>query len=80
MNVGDDDSTTEPEPVLVVVPVPPFATASVPVMVIVPVVVIGPPLNVRPVDPPLTSTDVTVPVPVNVVHEGVAPAPPDVKT
>ena len=42
-------------------PVPPFATASVPAIVIVPDVVIGPPEKVRPVAPPLTSTLVTVP-------------------
>jgi hypothetical protein len=37
--------------------------ASVPDIVIVPNVVIGPPENVRPVEPPEISTDVTVPVP-----------------
>ena len=46
----------------VVCPVPPFATASVPASVIVPDVVIGPPLAVKPVVPPLTLTLVTVPV------------------
>jgi hypothetical protein len=46
-----------------VAPVPPFATARVPAIVIVPDVVIGPPLVVRPVVPPDTATDVTVPPP-----------------
>jgi hypothetical protein len=45
----------------VVVPVPPFATANVPAKVTVPDVVIGPPLVVKPVVPPDTSTLVTVP-------------------
>jgi hypothetical protein len=40
-------------------PVPPLAMASVPANVIVPADVIGPPLVVRPVVPPLTSTLVT---------------------
>jgi hypothetical protein len=80
VKVGDAERTVDPVPVDVVTPVPPLATARVPVMVIVPVVVIGPPLKVRPVEPPLTSTEVTVPVPVRVVHDGVAPAPPEVKT
>ena len=61
-SVGLVESTTDPVPVLVVTPVPPLATASVPANVIVPDVVIGPPLVVRPVVPPLTSTLVTVPV------------------
>ena len=47
----------------VVVPVPPLATASVPASVIVPEVVIGPPEVVRPVVPPETATEVTVPEP-----------------
>jgi hypothetical protein len=47
----------------VAVPVPPFATASVPESVIVPEVVIGPPEVVRPVVPPETATEVTVPEP-----------------
>jgi len=46
-----------------VAPVPPLVTASVPAMVIVPDVVTGPPLVVRPVVPPETSIDVTVPEP-----------------
>ena len=44
-----------------VAPVPPFVSAKVPANVIVPLVVIGPPLVVRPVVPPETSTEVTVP-------------------
>ena len=44
-----------------VIPVPPLATANVPAIVIVPDVVIGPPEKVIPVEPPLTSTLVTVP-------------------
>jgi hypothetical protein len=46
-----------------VAPVPPLATASVPAIVIVPEEVIGPPDVVRPVVPPETSTEVTVPAP-----------------
>ena len=42
---------------------PPLATASVPANVIVPDVVTGPPLVVKPVVPPLTLTLVTVPLP-----------------
>ena len=45
------------------VPVPPLATANVPANVIVPDVVTGPPLVVRPVVPPLTLTLVTLPPP-----------------
>ena len=60
-SVGLVDKTTLPVPVLVVTPVPPLATASVPARVIVPELVIGPPLVVRPVDPPDTPTDETVP-------------------
>lgn len=45
----------------VVAPVPPLATAKVPANVIVPLVVIGPPLVVKPVVPPDTATLVTVP-------------------
>jgi hypothetical protein len=63
-NVGDVDNTVLPDPVLVVTPVPPFATASVPAKVIVPVVVIGPPDVVNPVVPPDTSTLETVPNPI----------------
>ena len=62
--VGLDDRTTDPAvPVDVVVPVPPFATASVPPRVIVPDDVIGLPVNDRPVVPPEAATDVTVPLP-----------------
>ena len=50
--------------------VPPLAMASVPASVIVPEDVTGPPLAVRPVVPPLTSTLVTVPVPAAVTHVG----------
>ncbi len=46
-------------PLSVVEPVPPLATPSVPSSVSVPVVVIGPPENVRPVVPPEASIDVT---------------------
>ena len=59
---GDVARTTAPLPVEVVPPVPPLATAKVPASVMVPLVVIGPPEVVRPVEPPLTSTLVTVPV------------------
>ena len=62
----------------VVAPVPPFATAKVPPNVSVPLVVIGPPLSVNPVDPPDPLTLVTVPLPA-VVHVGV-PAPFEVST
>lgn len=48
--VGKLDRTTEPEPVLVVVPVPPLATASVPPSVIAPLVAV---FGVNPVVPPL---------------------------
>ena len=50
-------------PVAVVAPVPPLSTSSVPASVMVPEVVTGPPEVVRPVVPPETSTDVTVPEP-----------------
>ena len=43
-----------PEPVALVTPVPPLATARVPAIVIVPEAVIGPPEKVRPVVPPST--------------------------
>ena len=59
------DTVPRPRPVravtCVVPPVPPLATASVPLSVSVPEVVIGEPLNVRPVVPPDAATDVTVP-------------------
>jgi hypothetical protein len=47
----------------VVAPVPPLATAKVPAIVMVPEVVIGPPEVVKPVVPPETATEVTVPDP-----------------
>ena len=50
-------------PAAVVAPVPPLSTSSVPARVIVPDVVTGPPEVVKPVVPPETLTDVTVPVP-----------------
>lgn len=61
-----DDPTLMPSAVVTPVPsavrpVPPLATANVPDIVIVPDVVMGPPENDRPVEPPLTSTLVTVP-------------------
>ena len=49
-------------PVRVVAPVPPLATASVPLRVSVPLVVIGEPVKVRPVVPPDAATEVTVPL------------------
>jgi hypothetical protein len=61
VNVGLVDKTTLPVPVLVVTPVPPLATAKVPVSVIVPDEVIGPPVVDKPVVPPATLIDVTVP-------------------
>lgn len=53
-----------------------MAVASVPVSVIVPAVVIGEPVTVMPVVPPDRATLVTVPVPVTVVQDGLAPVPP----
>jgi hypothetical protein len=50
-----DEAPTEPRPV------PPFAMLSVPVRVRVPELVIGEPVNDRPVVPPDAATDVTVP-------------------
>lgn len=47
----------------VVWPVPPLSTSRVPARVMVPEVVTGPPEVVRPVDPPETLTEVTVPDP-----------------
>jgi hypothetical protein len=61
-SVGLVERTTEPDPVLVVTPVPPFATARVPDIIIVPDDVTGPPVKFMPVVPPETSTLVTVPV------------------
>ena len=51
------------KPGAVDVPVPPFATASVPPNDKVPDVVIGPPVKVRPVVLPVMLTEVTVPRP-----------------
>jgi len=72
-SVGEVLRTTLPVPVLVTTPVPPLATASVPASVIVPVLVIGPPEVVRPVVPPDTATDVTVPLPATVAHDVFVP-------
>lgn len=41
--------------------------------------VIGPPLKVNPVEPPLTFTEVTVPPAAKVVQVGVAPKPAEVR-
>ena len=79
VKVGDADKTLLPVPVEDVTPVPPLATASVPLIVNVPLLVIGPPEKDRPVVPPETFTDVTEPV-VGVVHVGVAPGPAEVRT
>lgn len=54
-------------------PVPPLVVANVPAKVIVPEVVIGPPEVVRPVVPPDTATDVTVPEPPAVAAIVIAP-------
>ena len=58
-----------------VAPVPPLAIASVPPAVIVPDDVTGPPVKVRPVVPPDTSTDVTVPLPPPVAAIVMLPEP-----
>lgn len=79
VNVGDADRTTDPLPVEVVTPVPPFATDRIPASVMVPVDVTGPPENDKPVVPPDTSTEVTVPAPA-AVHTGVAPGPAEAST
>ncbi len=63
VTAGPFASTTLPVPVEVVVPVPPLATARVPPRVSVPEVVIGEPVKVSPVVPPLAATLVTVPLP-----------------
>jgi hypothetical protein len=55
------DSTLNAE-VALFWPVPPLAMLTVPCSVIVPAVVIGPPEVVRPVTPPETPTDVTMPL------------------
>ena len=57
-----------------VAPVPPLATTKVPSSVTEPEVVTGPPLVVRPVVPPSTSTLVTVP-PLPVALTVIAPPP-----
>lgn len=49
-------------------PVPPLAAAKVPARVITPELITGPPEVVRPVVPPDTSTETTVPVPEIVVY------------
>ena len=55
-------------------PVPPLTAPSVPASVSVPADVIGPPLKVRPVVPPLALTEVTVPAPETDSHSrSVAP-------
>jgi len=77
VNVGLADSTLLPVPVDEVTPVPPLVTASVPLMVIVPDVVIGPPAKVRPVVPPDTLIELTVPTE---VHVGVEVPPVEVRT
>ena len=50
VRAGEDESTTEPDPVDVVTPVPPFATASVPATVTAPPVAVE---GVKPVLPKL---------------------------
>jgi hypothetical protein len=60
---------------LLATPVPPFAADTVPANVMVPEPVIGPPLAVRPVVPPLTLTLVTVPPPPEVAIQLVTPVP-----
>lgn len=54
-------------------PVPPLTAMSVPARVMVPEAVIGPPDAVKPVVPPDTFTEVTVPVPVIVDQVGTPP-------
>ena len=63
----------------VVAPVPPLAIANVPASVIVPEPVTGPPEVVKPVVPPDTSIDVTVPEPAMFCQVG-ADAPLEVST
>ena len=57
IRVGLVESTTAPVPVLVVTPVPPFATASVPANVTAPVVAVA---GVRPVVPALNEVTATL--------------------
>jgi hypothetical protein len=73
VSVGDVPSTLAPLPVLVVTPVPPLATASVPDNVMVPLPVIGLPDVVKPVVPPDTPTLVTVPDPEMLCQAAVVP-------
>jgi hypothetical protein len=68
--VGEVDSTTDPVPVEVVTPVPPFATARVPANVTAPVVAV---FGVRPVVPALK--EVTPPPPPDWAIQEVTPAP-----
>ena len=83
VNVGLVANTTEPEPVEVVLPVPPFKTGkAVPDNVIarVPLLVIGEPLIDKKAGT-VAATEVTVPVPVIVVHVIAEETPPcDVRT
>ena len=72
---GDVARAIDPEPVTFspsavwtpdpreLIPVPPFAVASIPARVRTPDEVTGPPVKNRPVVPPLALTDVTVPLP-----------------
>ncbi len=82
VNEGEVCKTTEPDPVDVVLPVPPFATGSaVPdsVTANVPELVIGDPLTDKNVGT-VNATEVTVPF-VGVLQViGEDPPPPEVKT
>jgi hypothetical protein len=69
-SAGEFDSTTDPVPVEVVTPVPPFATARVPANVTAPVVAV---FGVRPVVPALK--EVTPPPPPDWATQEVTPAP-----
>lgn len=72
-SVGDVERTTEPEPVEVVTPVPPLATAKVPATVTAPVVVVE---GVRPVVPKLMEvTPLFVIVTAPVALETLIPVP-----
>lgn len=73
-SVGLVLKTVLPVPVEVVTPVPPFATANVPLSVMVPLPVTGPPEVVNPVVPPLTCTLVTVPDVAGAAQVGTPPA------
>ena len=73
VNVGDADRTLFPEPVLVVTPVPPFATANVPATDTAPVVAVE---GVKPVEPKLMEvTPLLVMVTAPVAPETLIPAP-----